>query len=103
MSAPSPQIAARYLEAALRVTRLSVSKADRALYERLRDKLLSIRSNIAVSAAAAASVATAGGGGGGGALLDATGAGAGSATGAAPPAEGGCGDAPGGDAMRGVV
>lgn len=49
-----PQIAARHLQAALRVARPSVSKADRALYQRLRDKLLSIRSNIAVSAAAAA-------------------------------------------------
>jgi hypothetical protein len=46
ITSTKPQIAARHLEAALRVTRPSVSKADRVLYERLRDKLMSIRCTV---------------------------------------------------------
>lgn len=42
----APQITASHLQAALRATRPSVSRSDRAVYERLRDKLLCIRSHI---------------------------------------------------------
>lgn len=39
-------VAARHFAAALRGVRPSVSRADRALYERLRDKLVASRSHI---------------------------------------------------------
>lgn len=48
----APKICARHLEAALSVTRPSVSAAQRALYERRRDKLL-MRSNVTVASTAA--------------------------------------------------
>lgn len=94
-----PQISARHLEAALRVTRPSVSKADRSLYERLRDKLLSIRSNISVSAATVATVGM--GTPGSESLLDGLAVAGG--PGAAVPKQGDANNIPGDDAMRGVA
>lgn len=101
-TSPKPQIDARHLEVALRVTRPSVSKGDRVLYERLRDRLLSIRSNIAVSAAAAGAVATgsdAHASAGEGQLNGATNNNRG--VGAAVPTQGGFNSGPGDDAMQG--
>eukprot|EP00892_Ulva_mutabilis_P001467 jgi/Ulvmu1/11320/UM074_0035.1 len=67
-AAPAAAVAARHFQAALLRVRPSVSRADRTLYARLRDKLVASRSHIApdtppVAAAAADPVSAAGAGG----------------------------------------
>lgn len=64
-AAAAVSVAARHFATALRCVRPSVSRADRVLYERLRDKLVASRSHIAPDAppgpaAAAPSAAAAG-------------------------------------------